>query len=140
MSQSSKSQHTPFILYIGAPERSEALCYALEARGGFVYQPDELMEALAMYITYMPDAIVVDGEYAPYAAEALEHFLDVKAAPIIFLAAKDIPAWASKIAYRLPADLTAPTLIDHISAIVAQVPSTFRDYDYTPALAPSESC
>lgn len=75
---------TQFILYIGTPEKGQALAAQVEARGGYVYLPDSLMQALGMYITYLPQIVVIDMAL-DYAQAAYDHLRSVDAEPLVLL-------------------------------------------------------
>lgn len=69
-------------LYIGSD--ASKVADALRAEGGWVYQADTLMKALGMYISYIPQVIIIDA-CAPYAEDAYLHLCSVDAHPIILL-------------------------------------------------------
>jgi hypothetical protein len=75
-----------YALYIGSD--ASKVSDALRAEGGWVYHADTLMKALGMYISYMPQVIIIDA-CAPYAEEAYMHLRSVDAHPIILLTAPD---------------------------------------------------
>lgn len=72
------------ILYIGTPEKGQALAAQVEARDGSVYLPEHLMQALGMYITYMPQITVIDMAL-DWAQEACDHLRSVDAEPLVLL-------------------------------------------------------
>jgi hypothetical protein len=72
------------ILYIGGSERGESIRATAELDGGFVYLPDHMLQALGMYITYLPNVIIVDTAVS-YSAEIVEHLRSVDARPILLL-------------------------------------------------------
>lgn len=75
------------ILYVGADaQMAEWLVDGLEPYEGYVHKPTELLEALGMYITYMPDLVVLDARSAPeLAREVYFHLRTVDAEPILIL-------------------------------------------------------
>jgi DNA-binding response OmpR family regulator len=82
------SAEHPMILYVGDIERGRALLAAAEARGGYAYLPADTMEALAMVVTYFPDAVIIDP--SPRCVFALEVYMHLRsfsgeAAPILML-------------------------------------------------------
>jgi len=95
-----------FILYIGTPEKGQALAAQVEARGGYVYLPESLMQALGMYITYMPQIVVIDMA-VDYAQEAYDHLRSVDAAPLVLLTNQ---RERSTSVYALPPHISADAL------------------------------
>ncbi len=73
-----------YILYVGGREAGLALAEVVEAEGGYVYLPQTMMEALGMYITYMPQIVVIDARIG-WATEVLNHLRSVDARPIVLL-------------------------------------------------------
>jgi CheY-like chemotaxis protein len=80
------TMENPNILYVGDIDRGRALLAAVQAEGGYVYLPAELNEALAMYVFYLPDVVVIDGTTRPILAlEAFYHLHSVNAQPMVLL-------------------------------------------------------
>jgi hypothetical protein len=75
-----------YALYIGRD--ASKVADALSAEGGWVYHADALMPALGMYITYMPQIVIIDT-CASYAEDAYLHLRSVDAHPIILLTTPD---------------------------------------------------
>lgn len=94
------------ILYIGTPEKGQALAAQVEAHGGYVYLPEHLMQALGMYITYMPEIVVIDMALE-YAQEAYEHLRSVDAAPLVLLTNQ---SQRSTSVFALPPHISADAL------------------------------
>jgi hypothetical protein len=83
------AQH-PNILFIGDSERGYALEKIAERNGAVIFLPEETFDALAMYITYLPDITVIDTSVNRHtAAETYYHLRSVKAAPILVLTEDD---------------------------------------------------
>lgn len=59
------SQETPIILYVGDSETAQWLELMLEPHGAYVYQGNELLPTLGMYVTYMPDLVILDARTMP---------------------------------------------------------------------------
>ncbi len=72
------------ILYIGAPQAGQSLAQAAAHRDSYVYTPTHLMQALGIYITYMPQVVVIDMA-VDYAPAAYDHLRSVDAQPLILL-------------------------------------------------------
>lgn len=72
------------MLYIGDRESGAAIRETAELDGGYVYLPEHMMQALGMYITYLPNVIVVDSAVG-YSADVLMHLQSVDAQPILLL-------------------------------------------------------
>lgn len=86
-------QH-PLILYVGDAQAGQALQDAVQNAGWWVYQPTETLEALGMYVTYMPDVVVINAATQPdFTGEVYEHLRSVDARPLLVLT--DDPAWNS---------------------------------------------
>ena len=95
------------ILYVG----EQLLAAAAEARGDYAYLPDNLMQALGMYITYFPQVVVIDMAL-DYAREVYEHLRSVDARPIILLTDERIRLAAI---HALPRSTSAAALLDTIA-------------------------
>jgi hypothetical protein len=86
------SRQHPNILYIGGQDRGQALLAATQPDGWWVYLPADLLEALGMYITYFPDAVVIDTTTTPeFASAAYHHLRSVAARPLVVIT--DDPLW-----------------------------------------------
>ncbi|HLU10069.1 MAG TPA: hypothetical protein VK003_10420 [Oceanobacillus sp.] len=73
-----------FLMYVGKAEQGESLRAAAELDGGAVYLPEHMMQALGMYITYLPNVIVVDSAVS-YSEDVIMHLRSVDARPILLL-------------------------------------------------------
>ncbi len=101
------------ILYIGGREAGQALATLVERDGGYVYLPDNLMQALGMYITYFPEIVVIDLS-ADYAQEALEHLRSVDASPLLVITDQRI---RESSIYTIPSGASPEALalaLDHL--------------------------
>lgn len=114
------------ILYIGTPEKGQALAVQVEAQGGCVYLPEHLMQALGMYITYMPQITVIDMAVG-WAQEAYDHLRSVDAEPLVLLTLQ--PQRSSSI-YALPPHISADALQNALEQIHTpqRVPNGFYRY------------
>jgi hypothetical protein len=63
------------VLYVGAAEKGRLLDKRVHPRGWVVYQPAEVMEALALHITTYPDIVVLDRRETPLFAREVEAHL-----------------------------------------------------------------
>jgi hypothetical protein len=73
-----------FIMYVGEAEQGKMLRATAELNGGFVYLPEHMMQALGMYITYLPKVIIVDSTVS-YSEDVIDHLRSVDARPILLL-------------------------------------------------------
>jgi hypothetical protein len=95
------------ILYIGTPEQGQALAAAASSQNSYVYQPETLMDALGMYITYFPDIVVIDMA-VDYAQEAFDHLRSVDAEPLVVVGGKPVRSTA---VYSLPSNISPEALL-----------------------------
>jgi hypothetical protein len=79
-----------FIMYVGGTEDGQTIRATAELDGGYVYLPEHMMQALGMYITYLPNVIVVDSAVS-YSEEVIAHLRSVDARPILLLTDKMRP-------------------------------------------------
>jgi DNA-binding response OmpR family regulator len=108
-------QH-PSVLYVGDTDRGAALREWVELAGWSVFLPTETMEALAMYISYLPDIVVIDTTYAPeMTAVVLYHLQSVDAYPLVLLTTEG----GYSDGYTLSADVTPRELMAAIRAALA---------------------
>ena len=104
---------TKLILYVGELAAGEALATAAEANGHYVYLPHTTMQALGMYITYMPHVIVIDMETAN-AQEVYEHLRSVDAQPMVLLSEERLRL---AIIHTLPRTAAPEAIIDYIERL-----------------------
>jgi hypothetical protein len=107
--------HQPLFLYYGDETAAAALSVALGAHA-HVMAAGRIMEALGMYITYLPDAVMIDA-CAPGAAEVLTHLKSVEAVGLVLLT-DDRRAALGRSATMLPTHLNAAELATALTAIV----------------------
>jgi hypothetical protein len=96
------------ILYIGNPERGQALAALAETQNNYVYLPETLSQALGTYITYFPQVTIIDMS-VDYAEEALDHLRSVDARPLVLLGNRYI---RSASVYTLPGHVSSEALLD----------------------------
>lgn len=99
------------ILYVGEQEAGQTFAAAAEASGDYAYLPENLMQALGMYITYFPQVVVIDMAL-DYAAEVYEHLRSVDAHPIFLLSDERIRLASI---HSLPHGVSADALLDAIA-------------------------
>jgi len=105
-------QH-PMILFIGHHEQSAQLLEAVEPLGWWVYQPENANEALGMYVSYMPDVVLMNAEAAPdITEEVYYHLASVQADPVIVIGGDEV--WSDRVTHHLQADV-------HVAEIIAAV-------------------
>jgi len=123
------SMEHPNILYVGDIERGRALLKAVEPHGGYVYLPADTMEALAMYIHYLPDITVIDaGTRYTTAFEVHQHLGSVNAQPVLVLAdANSAQDWIAfnPAARVLPYDLNREELMAAINDLIPHTNTQF---------------
>ncbi len=104
----------PFILFFGSPERGQALLKAAATRDWWVYLPQDASEALGMYVTWMPDVVIIEADDQPQAAaELFLHLRSIRHEPLIIVS--DDEQWLDQAAVVLPADTTIAALLDHVA-------------------------
>jgi hypothetical protein len=96
------------ILYIGGPERGQALAALAARHNNYVYLPESMTQALGMYISYFPQVTIIDMSM-DYADEVLNHLRSVDARPLVLLGSRPI---RSTSVYMLPAHISAEALLD----------------------------
>ena len=110
--------NSKFILYVGQREAGLALAEVVEAEGGYVYLPQTMMEALGMYITYMPQVVVIDGRVG-WASEVLNHLRSVDARPIVLLTEEHL--YSTEL-FPVFARISPTELVSYIDRVVTYVP------------------
>ena len=89
------SREMPLIVYVGNEERGERLQQMSASLGWTVLTATQELQALGMYVFYMPDLMIVDSEGNMAGAETVyAHLRSVNAAPILILA-EPRPAFAA---------------------------------------------
>jgi len=92
------------ILYIGASGQADALREHSTADGWEVFHPKEVLEALGMYITYLPDVVIIeDSTENTFSYEIFMHLRSIKAENMLILT--DHPT-----TWELPANTQIRTL------------------------------
>jgi hypothetical protein len=107
------------ILYIGEREAGQALSDVIQRLGGFVYTPENLMQALGMYITYFPHVTVIDMQTA-WAKDVYDHLRSVDAAPLLLLTDQRVREFS---VYTLPSYASAEQISQFLDRISERVPN-----------------
>jgi len=90
----------PLILHVGSPATATSLQRLIAPYNGYVYEAFDLLEALAKYVSYSPDVVVLDAQWDSYLAERTYiHLESVEAEPILIL--DSVPERWSSIKSRL---------------------------------------
>ncbi|MBL8162786.1 MAG: hypothetical protein JNJ61_12435 [Anaerolineae bacterium] len=80
------SRQHPLVLFVGNPARGADLQRQTGQANWWVYLPEDALEALGIYITYLPDVVVLDEAAAPEIThEVYRHLRSVQAAALIVL-------------------------------------------------------
>lgn len=72
------------ILFVGDVEKADVLQTAAKPYSAYIYHASSMLEALGMYITCAPDAVVVDGN-TPRASHIIGHLRSVDASPLVLM-------------------------------------------------------
>ena len=80
------SQETPILLYVGNDEMGQWLETIIASQNGYVYTEHELLSALGLYVSYMPDLVVLDARALPdLARQVYSHLRSIDAENIVIL-------------------------------------------------------
>ncbi|MBI1295865.1 hypothetical protein GC175_13000 [bacterium] len=80
------SAETPLIIYFGSEVRGESLHQETESLGWTVLAATHSLQALGMYVFYVPDLVIIDSrEDSEGAQQVLFHLQSVNAQPLIFI-------------------------------------------------------
>lgn len=101
------------ILYVGKPEAGQALAALAEQHNDYVYLPENLTQALGMYITYFPHVTIIDMT-VDYAEAVLEHLRSVDACPIVLLTNQPIRETAL---YTLWPDTSSEAVLETVKRL-----------------------
>ncbi len=114
------------ILYIGNPEKGQALAAVAATQNSYVYLPETLMDALGIYIMFFPDVVVIDMSM-DFAQQAFDHLRSVDAQPLVLLT-NERSREAS--VYTLPPHISAEALVDALDRFGApkRVPNGVLHY------------
>lgn len=119
------SDQHPMILFVGSSQQGDQLLNAVEPLNWWVYQPQTDTEALGMYISYLPDVILLNADTEPQmAAEVYFHLASVQVEPMIVIGGDDL--WSDRVTHHLPADASITEIIGCIAE------TTDADWQPTP--------
>lgn len=82
------NKQNPVMVFVG--ERAESIREQLQPEGWLVYIPTEMMEALAMYVFYVPDVVVIDSKH-PDAYEVHAHLNSIGADNLLVIGEDTAP-------------------------------------------------
>lgn len=103
------SQH-PMILFVGSAQQARDLLAMVEPVGWWVYPAETPNEALGMYVSYLPDVIVLNADTLPEVAEEVYyHLASVEADPLIVIGGHS--QWSDRVVYHLPANAKLTEII-----------------------------
>jgi hypothetical protein len=81
------SAEMPLIIYFGSEDRGESLRQETESLEWTVLVSTQPLQALGMYVFYVPDLVIIDSrEESAGAQQVLYHLQSVDAQPLIFIA------------------------------------------------------
>ena len=108
------SDQHPMILFVGHHEQGAQLLETVEPLGWWVYQPQTASEALGMYVSYLPDVILMDADAAPDVVEEVYfHLASVQADPMIVIGSDAL--WSDRVPHHLPADASIADVITYVA-------------------------
>lgn len=117
-------QH-PNILYVGGQETGRAFSQLVEKANWWVHLPTETLEALGMFVTYMPDIAVIDlSAAAPaFAHSVYAHLLSIEASPLLVLSHHPQPGVYTALPEDAPHRLSAlvRTILDQEAQYAQQL-------------------
>lgn len=110
--------------------RDEGLRLALAPLGADLWPATEVKEALAFYLFYLPDLVLIDEALEPTQAdEVYGHLESVGAAPLLVLASSRLDGWQERLPAAglvLPGDGPDAVMFAAISSLTARHRSVFR--------------
>lgn len=117
----------PNILYVGHPCQATCLQLATQGNDWCIYTPASLMQALAFYVFYVPDLVILDTTHpTPMTGDDLhmiyEHLLSVNAEPIL-LVTDNYLEWQVPIGQQigwLPANSPIDNIIDMACSLIEE--------------------
>ena len=117
-------QH-PLMVYVGGAAQGRALLDTAQARGAWVYLAEDAAEALAAYVAYTPDAVVLDPTAVPeIAAEVYHHLRSIEARPLFMLSQDrywDFSVTEADDVYLIRPDTAPDALFDIILAALEPI-------------------
>jgi len=114
------SDQHPMILFVGHQEQGTQLLEAVEPLGWWVYQPQNANEALGMYVSYLPDVILMNADSAPdITEEVYYHLASVLAEPMIVIGGDEV--WSDRVTHHLPAGADVSDVITCVAETTGAV-------------------
>lgn len=116
------SDQHPMILFVGHPEQGAQLLEAVEPLGWWVYQPQTTNEALGIYISYLPDVVLMNADAVPDVAEEVYfHLASVLAEPMIVIGGDAV--WSDRVTHHLSATTDMSDVIGYVADMTGAVVS-----------------
>ena len=106
------SQDQPILLYVGNSDTGQWLASVVEQ--GYVYTPAALLETLGIFVTYMPDLVILDAMAAPDLSEQVYFHLQTVGAESILVVDNSAERWESQPGIHI---LTSDSRTDLLAAI-----------------------
>lgn len=103
------SQQHPLVLYVGNASHAANLQKAAPQNWS-IFVADEVMDALAQYLLYMPDLVLIDSRHKSLSDAVLMHLESVQAEPVLILGAVD--SAPDLLAEMIPVESTANDTLD----------------------------
>ena len=114
------SDQHPMILFVGHHEQGAQLLESVESLGWWVYQPQTANETLGMYVSYLPDVVLLDADSAPDIAEEVYfHLASVQADPMIVIASDAL--WSDRVSHHLPTDASITDIIASVAEVTGAI-------------------
>lgn len=125
------SLHHQSIVFVGSEKMGETLEAEARRRAVHLWTATEVLQALAFYTFYMPDAIVLeDGANPELTNEVYFHLSSVGARPLIILSGEsEARAWkdvSDETTLVLPRSTNGESLLAAIAETTARTPSRFK--------------
>lgn len=119
------------IMFVGSKEVGEMLEAAAQRFGVHLWSATEVLQALAFYTFYMPDAVLLeDGPSRDLTNEVYFHLSSVNAKPLIILSGEsESEAWkdvSDETTLVIPRSTNGESLLATIAETTSRTPSWFR--------------
>lgn len=123
--------HNSSIVFVGSEVMGETLEADARRHAVRLWTATEVLQALALYMFYMPDAVVLEADaYPELANEVYSHLSSVGAQPLIVLAGEsESQAWkdvSDETTLVIPRSANGESLLAAIAETTASIPSWFK--------------
>lgn len=123
--------HGMSIVFLGSEVMGKTLEAYARHRAGHLWTATEVLQALAFYMFYMPDVVVLeDGANPELTNEVYSHLSSVGAQPLIILSGEsEAEAWkdvSDETTLVLPRSTNGESLLAAIAETSARTPSWFK--------------